>query len=394
MQPARYALTPVNFMPKILIAFILLVSLTACGAEKHKAESQPPKVTVVQPIQKSVTNYLEMPGNLQAIEKVDLVARVEGFLQSIHFEDGAFVEKGQLLFVIEPQPFEAQLQMAEATVEQQEATLIRAKEEYARQLRMIKHRATSESAVQQWRAEYDSAKALLKENKAKAELAQINLGYTRITAPFDGRMERHLVDPGNLVGASGPTKLVTIYRLNPIFAYFNVNEYDLTRLIRKVREEKASTYQPGKIPVFLGTEGEADYPHKGTLDYASAALDQTTGSLQLRGTFPNPMINHVPALLPGMYARVRIPIEVRKNALLIPEDALGITQGQRFLLTVNDQNVVEQHSVTVGKKIKDLRVVEEGLKSTDWVIVTGVQFAHPGSKVTPVRNKVPDDATN
>ncbi|MGA7878568.1 MAG: efflux RND transporter periplasmic adaptor subunit, partial [Desulfoferrobacter sp.] len=232
------------------------------------------------------------------------------------------------------------------------------------------------------------------ENKAKAELARINLGYTRITAPFDGRMERHLVDPGNLVGASGPSKLVTIYRLNPIFAYFNVNEYDLTRLIRKVREEKASTYQPGKISVFLGTEGEADYPHKGTLDYASAALDQTTGSLQLRATFPNPMINHVPALLPGMYARVRIPIEVRKNALLIPEDALGITQGQRFLLTVNDQNVVEQHSVTVGKKVKDLRVVEEGLKSTDWVIVTGVQFAHPGSKVTPVRKKVPDDATD
>ncbi|MGA7877948.1 MAG: efflux RND transporter periplasmic adaptor subunit, partial [Desulfoferrobacter sp.] len=204
MQPARYALSLVNFMPNIFILFLFLVSFTGCGAEKHKAESQPPKVTVVQPIQKSVTNYLEMPGNLQAIETVDLVARVEGFLQSIHFEDGAFVEKGQLLFVVEPQPFEAQLQMAEATVEQQEATLIRAKEEYARQLRMIKHRATSEAAVQQWRAEYDSAKALLKENKAKAELARINLGYTRITAPFDGRMERHLVDPGNLVGASGP----------------------------------------------------------------------------------------------------------------------------------------------------------------------------------------------
>ena len=394
MQPNRRSKSLTGFMPNLIILFLFLLAFAACSKEEHKAQSKPPKVTVVQPIQKAVTDYLEMPGNLQAIEKVDLVARVEGFLQSIHFEDGAFVDKDQLLFVIEPQPFKAQLEMAEATVEQQQATVIRAKEEYARQLRMIKHRATSESAVQQWRAEYDSAKAVLKENKAKAELARINLGYTRIAAPFDGRMERHLVDPGNLVGASGPTKLASIYRLNPIFAYFNVNEYDLTRLIRKVREEKESAFKPGEIPVLLGTEGEEGYPHKGTLSYASAALDQTTGSLQLRATFPNPMINHVPALLPGMYARVRIPIAIEKNALLVPEDALGITQGQRYVLTVNKEDVVEQHSVTVGKKIKDLRVIEKGLKSTDWVIVTGVQFARPDSKVTPVRKKTGEVATD
>lgn len=393
MQPVRYSRSLSAFIHNSLIWLLFCVVCVGCGSEQQKPHSQPPKVSVAQPIQKSVTNYLEMPGNLQAEGKVDLVARVEGFLQSINFEDGAFVNEGQLLFVIEPEPFEAQLELANASVEEQRAVVIRAKEEYARQLRMIKHKATSEAAVQQWRAEYDSAKALLKENEAKAKIARINLGYTRITAPFDGHMDRHLVDSGNLVGAGGPTKLATIYRLNPIYAYFNMNEYDLTRLITEMRKEKKPNYKEVKIPVFLGTEGEEGNPHRGVLDYASSALDQGTGTLQLRGIFPNPMVNNVPALLPGMYARVRIPIGVDENALLVPEDALGINQGQHYVLVVNGQNRVEQHPVTIGKKMKKLRVIEEGLKSSDWVIVSGVQFARPDSRVTPVRKKISGDIT-
>ncbi|MEJ2170621.1 MAG: efflux RND transporter periplasmic adaptor subunit, partial [Desulfobacterales bacterium] len=328
--------------------------------------------------------FVRVGGNLQSHGEVDLVARVEGYLESIQFEEGAIVKKGQLLFVIEREPYEATLQQEEANAAQQKATLTRAKEEYERQLRLIKRKATSESTLEQWRAAYESAQAALKAARAKADLARINLGYTKISAPFDGRMERHLVDPGNLVGSGGATKLATIHRLNPIYAYFNLNEQDVTRLIKLLRKKKGGlAYENEKIPVFLGVRGEEGYPHQGELDYASTILSQTTGTLQLRGLFPNPMENEVPELLPGMYARVRIPVEEQHHALLVPDSALQITQGQHYLLLVNQHDVVEQRFVTIGRKVDKLRVIPKGLQSTDRVVVSGIQYAHPGSKVSP-----------
>jgi multidrug efflux system membrane fusion protein len=367
----------------ILTALFCLSAAVGCGEKKRAAPPAPPKVKTARPVQKTVTDYIEAPGNLQSHGEVDLVARVEGYLQSIDFEDGAIVKKGQLLFVIEREPYEATLQQQEANAAQQKATLIRAKEEYERQLRLIKRKATSESTVEQWRASYESAKAALKGARANVELARINLGYTKISAPFDGRMERHLVDTGNLVGSGGATKLATIHRLNPIYAYFNLNEQDVVRLIKLLREKAGPMYENEKIPVFLAVKGEEGYPHQGELDYASTILSQTTGTLQLRGVFPNPMENEVPELLPGMYARVRIPVEERHNALLVPDSALQVTQGRHYLLLVGRHDVVEQRFVTIGGKIGELRVIPEGLQSTDRVVVSGTQYAHPGSKVNP-----------
>ena len=369
-------------LPRLLLLLSCLL-LAGCGSNTQHAAAPPPRVTVSQPEQKTVTDYIDAPGNLHAFQRVSLVARVKGYLQSIDFQDGAMVHKGQLLFVIEPDPFEARLSLAKAAVTQQEAVVARDREEYQRQLRMIKKKATSQASVQKWRAQYHSAQALLEQDRARVKLAQINLGYTRVVAPFDGRMQRHLVDAGNLVGVTGSTKLATIYRLNPIYAYFSLNEYDLNRLTQSMRATQGAFSDPHKIPVLVGTEAEQGYPHRGTLDYASAALEQTTATLQLRAVIPNPIKKQVPSLFPGMYVRVRIPLGVHKNALLVPEDALGIIQGRHYLLTVNDHHVVVQRFVTIGRKVNDLRVIEKGVKKSDWVVVSGLQRARPGSKVTP-----------
>jgi RND family efflux transporter MFP subunit len=374
----------------LVLSILLLLAVAACKSDKNEyVAPPPPQVTVSKPLQKPVTEYVELTGNLQAYESVDLVARVEGFLTSINFKDGDFVKKDKLLFVIEPQPYEAKLALQEATVEQQKATLQRAEQEYARQLRLIKDNATSQSEVEKWRAERDAAKAALDEALANTELAQINLGYTKVAAPFHGRMDRHLVDIGNLVGAGQATTLATILRQDPIYAYFNLSEHDLIRLMKKGREEHDSTYKQETVPVYLEIAGEENYPHKGQLDFASSAVNNTTGTLQLRAIFKNPVVGAYPILVPGMFARIRIPVGEDKNALLVPDSALGMNQGRHYLLVVNDRNVVEQRTVKIGTLIDDMRVIQEGLKNDEWVVVDGVQRARPDAQVTPVRKSSP-----
>lgn len=378
----------------ILTALCSILSAAGCGEQKKAAPAAPPKVKAVHPQQKAVTEYIEVPANLQSYSEVELVARVEGYLQSVHFEDGAIVKKDQLLFVIEQEPYEAALQQEEANVAQKKSALTRAQEEYARQQKLIQRKATSESNVEQWRAAYESARAELKAARAKADLARINLSYTKVSAPFDGRMERHLVDSGNLVGSGGATKLAVIHALDPIYAYFNPNEQDVVRLLKLLQQKGDPALEKEKIPVFLGVGGEGAYPHQGVLDYASTILSQTTGTLQLRGVFPNPMQNNVPELLPGMYARVRIPVEKQPNALLVPDSALQITQGRHYLLLVNQKDVVEQRFVEIGRKIDTLRVISNGLQSTDRVIVAGIQQARPGAQVSLEAEKTADETAS
>ncbi len=369
---------------------LLCSALAGCGkGQENTAPPPTPKVTVSHPLEQSVTDYIEVPGTLQARGEVNLMARVEGYLESIHFEDGAIVQEGELLFLIEPGPYEADLQQAQAVVAQQKAALEHALKEYERQQRMKKKNATSESNVEQWRAQYEQAKAALKEAEAKVELARINLSYTKIRAPFDGRMERHLVDPGNLVGAGGPTQLATIHRLNPIFAYFNLTEQETMRFLNRLRENRSA--DQNQIPVFLGVTGETGYPHRGVVDYTSTVLNPATGALQMRGILDNPLVNRFPALLPGMYAHVRIPVSVDTHALLVPDAALGVAQGKEFLLLVNENDKVEQRFVTTGKKVDDLRVIKKGIGPESRVIVTGLQQAHPGAKVTPQMKQMKGD---
>jgi RND family efflux transporter MFP subunit len=367
---------------------LALALLGGCGQKENKfAPPPPPQVTVSRPLEKPVTDYLELTGNTQAVDQVELQARIEGFLTSIHFKDGDFVRKGDLLFIIEQRQYRAKLEEAQGRLAAAEALVLRANQEYERQLGLLAENATSKSEVERWKAQRDAAQASVEEAKANLELAKINLGYTRVAAPFDGRMDRHLVDPGNLVGAGKPTPLAYLTRLDPIYAYFSVNERDLIRVMEERREE-GKTMSQLTYPVYLGIAGEEGYPHEGRLDFASSTVDPNTGTLLLRGVFSNPRIGATaPRLLPGMFARIRIPVDVRDRALLVSERALGTDQGGRYLLVVNDQNVVEQRSVKVGALIEGMRVIEEGLKGDEWVVVDGIQRARPGAKITPVQQQ-------
>jgi multidrug efflux system membrane fusion protein len=370
--------------------FGLLALLSGCGEENTYVPPPPPVVSVSQPVRQTVTDYIEVTGNIQSSNSVDLVARVEGYLKSVDFTDGTFVKKGDLLFVIEPEPYQAQVQLNKATVEQEQATLTQANEEYARQQRLIKQNATSQSDLENWRAKQGTAQAAVEEANANLELAQINLGYTRITAPFDGRMGRHLVDPGNLVGAGSPTKLATIQQLAPIFVYFNVDESDVLRVRASMRAAGQTIASMGPVKLGVGLQNETGYPHEATLDFIDSDVDQSTGTLQLRGTIPNQDYT----FLPGMFARVRIPVGTIPNALLVPDRALSIDQRGHYLLLVDQNDEVEQRPVQIGPRVGSRRVISQGLEAQDWVVVEGLQRAIPSDKVEPKKVTTPPPETS
>jgi multidrug efflux system membrane fusion protein len=360
-------------------ASLLVFLLAGCGEENTYAPPPPPTVTVARPVQQTVTDSIELTGSTQSTNSVNLVARVAGYLDSVNFADGSFVKKGDLLFVIEPKPYEANVQLARATVEQQQATLAQATSEYERQLRLIKQNATSQSQVENWQAQRDAAQAAVDEAKANLEIAEINLGYTRIVAPFDGRIGQHLVDPGNLVGAGAPTTLATIEQLAPMYVYFNVDEQVVLRVRAQLRAAGKTLASVQPIRLGVGLQNEAGYPHEATLDYVASDVDQSTGTLQARGLIPNQ--DYV--FLPGQFVRVRVPTGTTEGALLVPDRALGIDQRGHYLLVVNQDDVVEQRPVQIGALIDGMRVIGHGVSMDDRVVVEGIQRAIPGSKVNP-----------
>ena len=357
---------------------LLACLLAACG-EDNTYVPPPPPVTVARPVQQTVTDYLQLTGSTQSSNSVDLVARVAGYLDSVNFTDGSLVKKGDLLFVIEPKPYEANVQLAKATVEQQQATLTQATSEYERQQRLMKQNATSQSQLESWQAQRDAAQAAVNEAKANLEIAEINLGYTRILAPFDGRIGQHLVDPGNLVGAGTPTTLATIEQLAPMYVYFNVDEEVVLRVRERPRAAGRTLASMEPVKLGVGLQNEAAYPHEATLDYVASDVDPSTGTLQARGVIPNKGYT----FLPGQFARVRVPIGTIKNALLVPDRALGIDQRGPYLLVVNQNDLVEQRPVQIGALIDGMRVIEQGVTGDDRVVVEGIQRAIAGSKVNP-----------
>lgn len=372
--------------PAVAVLIATLVSTAGCEQKENKfVPPPPPQVTVSRPAQQPVTDYIYLTGNTQAVDQVELDARVEGFLTSIHFKDGEFVKKGDLLFIIEQDQYKAKVQQAEGQLAAAQAQRLRAGQEYDRQVSLLKQKATAESEVERWKAERDAADANIVVARANLDLARINLGYTRVSAPFDGRMDRHLVSPGNLVGSGKSTVLANITRTDPIYAYFNMNERDLIRIAGST--EKQVRYKEKEVPVFAGIEGAEGYPYEGRLDFAATGLDPGTGTILLRAVFKNPSSGTGKlAMVPGMFVRLRIPVDVREKALLVAERALGVDQGGSYLLVVNDQDVVEQRPVKVGASVNGMRVIAEGLKAEEWVVVSGIQRARPGAKVTPVKD--------
>jgi RND family efflux transporter MFP subunit len=368
-----------------------LTLLAGCKKENAYVPPPPPQVGVARPLSRNATPYLEATGNTAAYNQVDLEARIEGFVQQIAYTDGAFVKAGTTLFVIEPAPYQAKLQQAQAELDAANASLIESGPEFERQATLLHENVTAENTYDQAKSKYESNKANALNQTAGVALAGINLGYTHVTAPFDGIVTAHLVSVGALVGVSGPTKLATIVQQAPIYVNFNVSEQQ----VLQVRTNLAKTGVTGadlrtnisKVPVEIGLMTESGYPHKGKLDYASPMVDSSSGTLAVRAIFDN--ADH--DLLPGYFVRIRIPLHyMAGQALLVPDIALGTSQAGRYLLVVNKDNVVEQRTVQIGQLDGSLRVITGGIKPDDQVVITGLTRAIPGEKVSPQPATMPE----
>jgi RND family efflux transporter MFP subunit len=365
------------------MSLLLLVLLVACKEKTSYAPPPPPKVTVSQPVRRVVTDYLELTGNTQAVNTVQLVARVAGYLEKVFFQDGQLVKKGQLLFLIQKDTYEARLQQAEGQILLQKTQLDYAQKELIRYTNLLQQKAAAQTDVDNWRNQRDSAQANLVAAEAQWDLAKLDLSYTRVCAPIDGRIDRRLVDPGNLVGSGGNTVLAQLNQIDPINVYFTISDLDLARLMRVARGIPGQGYDK-KWPVSVGLPNEEGYPHKGHLDFASISLTPTTGTLLMRGVFSNPDGR----ILPGLYARVHVPVE-KKALFLVPAVAVSNDQQGSYVLIVNEKDMVERRNVKTGPLVDNLYAIEGGLNGKEWVITKGLLRVAAGRQVTAEQEKPP-----
>ncbi|MGJ0483821.1 MAG: efflux RND transporter periplasmic adaptor subunit [Methylomicrobium sp.] len=371
-------------MKRNIAALAGSVMIFASGCEEKNAyvSPPPPQVTVSRPIQRQVKEYLEFTGNTQPFNTVQLVARVQGYLEKVFFHDGDTVKKDQPLFLIQQDTYQAKLKQAEAEVLQQKASLDHTQTELERFTGLVRQHAAAQTDVDRWRFERDNAKAALIVAEAKRDLARLDLDYTKVVAPFDGRIDRRLKDPGNLVGAGEFTPLAHINQIHPIYVYFTINEADLLKVIRQTHIDPGEA-EKMKIPAFLALSDEKDYPHAGYLDFTAISVAPTTGTLLLRARFPNAD----GMIIPGLFARVRVlVVNSEKTALVVPETAIGYDQLGSYLMVVDSDNRVERRSVKLGVRVDEDRVIEEGINNQDRIIVTGLLHAIPGNKVAPKPN--------
>lgn len=368
---------------RMVLAMAAAIALTGCEQNTY-VPPPPPKVEVAVPVQKKITRFIESTGTTAAVKSVDLVARVQGFLQSIDYRDGTFVKQGTTLFTIEPDTYKLKLEQAQAAEAGAQASLKQAEADFKRQTDLVARQAVSQSTLDTSTANRDNAQANLQQAQVNTAIAKVNYGYTNVTAPFDGIVSAHLVSVGELVGVASPTQLATIVALDPIWVNFNVSEVDVLRVREEARRRGMTVDELRKLPIEIALQTDTGFPHKGTLDYLSPTLNQSTGTIAVRGILSNP--DRV--LLPGFFVRVRVPFEQQEDALLVPDTALGADQAGRYLLVVNGENVVEQRKVTTGPLDGGLRVIESGLKADDKVVIGGLLRAIPGQKVDPQAEKI------
>ena len=381
LLPAARCLVPAS-------CFLILLFPAGCTQKQQSAPPPAPKVTVSQPVREDIVDYLEFSGNTQAVNTVQLRARVEGYLDGVYFRDGAVVKKDQLLFLIQQNTYFAMLQQAEGNVLNEKALLEHAKTELARFTKLYEQKAASDTDVENWRNQRDTAQAGLLSAEAQRDLAKLNLGYTWVVAPFTGRMDRRLVDPGNLVGSGGTsTVLAELTQIDPLYLYFNISETDVPPHMRDARaaslKSSNSAAKAEKIPVFMGQVNEEGYPHEGYLDFASSSVNISTGTLLVRGIFPNPDGK----MLPGQFAKVRLPVGKKDSAILIPQTAVSYDQLGNYALIVNESNTVERRNVKTGAQKNHRYVIEEGITGDEWVVTNGMLKAVPGKQVTPERSQ-------
>jgi RND family efflux transporter MFP subunit len=361
----------------LLIAF----ALSGCSDKPQQQAAPAPPVTVAQPAKRTVTDWDEFTGRFEAVEEVQVRARVGGFVTSVEFRDGAMVHAGDLLYAIDPRPFEAIAEQADGQLADARAKVELAKRELDRGLALVQTSAVSEQVVDQRRQALQAAHAaeIVAEGALKA--AQLNVEFTHVIAPITGRVSRHLVSVGNLVqGSEGSSTLLTsIVSMDPIYIYFDVDEATYLKNNRLWFEGKRPSSRDTANPVEVTLTGESKPSHEGKMDFLDNRLDVSTGTLRSRAVIPNKDLS----ILPGQFGRVRLIGSAPYEALLLPDTAIATDQSRKIVFVVKDDDTVEARAVVLGPLDGGLRVVREGLKAEDRVIVDGLQRARVGAKVSP-----------
>jgi RND family efflux transporter MFP subunit len=344
---------------------------------------------VSQPIERPVGESYETTGRTEAVESVDIRARVSGYLVKVGFRDGTEVKKGDELFLIDPRPYEAEVLRAEGELARWEASLRKAVADVARNQRLLPKGAASEKDLESSIAARDSAEAEIQAARARLQQAKLDLEFTRVTAPIGGQVSRTNVTVGNLIQAASPSEasvLTTLVSLDPVYVYFDIDEHTLLR----VREQRiadgqqvgADAIRQTPPPVEIALASDSGYARRGAMDFIDNRVDPSTGTIEARAVFPN----SDRSLTPGLFLRVRVPLGEPSPALLVTERAIGTDQGTKFLYVVNDEKVVEYRAVKLGPQTDDgLRAIVEGVRAGEWVIVNGIQRARPGLTVEPRR---------
>lgn len=368
------------------LTLALLVGLAVgCGGERETGAPSPPEVGVAKPIRRDVTVFSEHLGSTQAFESVEVRARVTGELEQITFEPSTLVEEGEQLFLIEPRDYRAERDAADAALKSAKAELARTESDLKRVEQAVKTNAVSQSDVDLARANRDMARASVLSAEAALDRADLQLSYTQVRAPIAGQVGRNLVDRGNIVSGSERTLLTTVNRMQPMYVYFDAPEEVVLRALRNRDITTAldvDSDQPAREAALaeVATLIDEDFPFSGPIDYVSNEVDSATGTIQLRAVLPNREMK----LFPGLFVRVRIPIEVLEDAVLIREEALGTDLGGRYAYVVGEGNVVERRYVQLGVVEPDGMVpILEGLDGTETYIVEGLLRARPGMPVTP-----------
>jgi RND family efflux transporter MFP subunit len=365
----------------------VLLGVCLCLAGCVRAPSAAPvaaltPVTVSGPVERDVTDYADFTGRTAAVDSVEVRARVLGYLDKVHFKEGALVKKGDLLFEIDPRPYRADLERAVGTVAQYDARVHRTEHDYRRVKNLLTRGAVGQEEYDRYEADYREAVANLDVARANRDLAALNLEYSRIIAPVSGRVSRYVVTVGNLIQSgdqNGGTLLTTIVSVDPMYVYFDVDERSVLRVRQLIREGKARSARETEWPVALGLATDEGFPHQGTINFEDNQVNPKTGTLRVRGVFPN----KDEALSPGLFARVRVPVGRAHRALLVTDRAIDTDQGQKVLYVVNKKNEVVSRAVRLGALHHGLREITEGLDAGERVIVSGLQQVRPGVTVEP-----------
>jgi RND family efflux transporter MFP subunit len=370
-------------MRKLILGLSVLLAGCA-GASSGTPASPPTPVTVSYPVERVVTDYVDFTARTAAVDSVEVRAHVWGYLEKVNFQEGVLVKKGDVLCELDARPYQALLDQAKAKVAQDEAQLTFDEAEHQRNVRLAAagNGAVSRSDLDKTAAARGVDLANIAADKALVASRQLDLEYTKVLAPVSGRVSRYVVTVGNLVQSGdqgGGTLLTTLVSVDPMYAYFDVDEHTALRVRQLVREGKSDSPRDGGYPVSLGLANEEGHPHQGTINFVDNQVNPKTGTIRVRGTFPNKQEH----LLPGLFARVRVPVGRAHQALLVSDRALDADQGQKVLSVVNDNNEVVLRPVHLGALHDSLREITDGLKAGERVIVTGLQQVRPGTTVEP-----------